>query len=84
VFVTCGFGTALIQKKDADKLDFSSILIINVIVGIGIYVLIYFLAPLISGFYNMDLTNVFRVLALKIPLASINSVQQAYADDLIR
>lgn len=78
VFVTCGFGTALIQKKDADKLDFSSILIVNLIVGIGIYIIIYFLSPLISNFYNMDLTNVFRVLALKIPLASINSVQQAY------
>ena len=39
VFVSHGFGNALIQKKDADNLDFSSVFYINV----GISIILYFL-----------------------------------------
>ena len=42
VFVSNGFGAALIQKKDADQLDFSTLLICSVISSIVIYFIIYF------------------------------------------
>ena len=32
VFVDSGLGTALIQKKDADDLDYSTVLIINILI----------------------------------------------------
>ncbi len=79
VFVSSGLGTALVQKEDIDNYDFSSVFFINVGIGLGIYCLIFLTAPLIASFYHMPiLTPALRVLGIRIPVASINSVQQAY------
>ena len=80
VFITDGLGTALIQKKDADSIDFSTIFYFGIIMSLGIYFfLAFFVANWVADFYNMPiLLPVLRVLALKIPIAAINSVQQAY------
>lgn len=81
VFVQDGFGSALIQKKNADELDFSSVLIVNVLLSILLYCLLFFAAPFISSFYGEgyeELTPVLRVLSLRLVLSAINSVQQAY------
>lgn len=78
-FLDGGFSTALIQKKDADDLDFSSVFYFNVVFGLVLYVLLFFTAPLIARFYNMpDLTPVIRVLGLTLVIFSLKSVQQAY------
>ncbi len=81
VFVSDGFGSALIQKKNADKLDFSSVLYFNIGFSVVLYLILFFSAPLISDFFGKEyeeLTLVFRVLGLRIILTGINSVQQAY------
>ena len=81
VFVHDGFGSALIQKKNADKLDFSSVLITNLFLAVVLYFLLFFTAPLISSFYGKgyeELTPVLRVLSLRLILSAINTVQQAY------
>lgn len=79
VFVTGGFGNALIQKKDADALDFSTILIFSFIFSLFIYFLAYISAKPIADFYKMpELDPVIKLMALRLPVASINSVQQAY------
>lgn len=79
VFVVNGLGTALVQKKDADDLDFSSVFYANFIFSIFLYLIIFFAAPLIANFYDMPhLSIVLRVLGIKIPLAAINSIQNAY------
>lgn len=79
VFVVNGLGTALVQKKDADDIDFSSVFYANVVLSIGLYFVIFFCAPMVSSFYQMPhLSMVLRVLALKIPIAAINSIQNAY------
>ena len=81
VFVSDGFGSALIQKKDADKLDLTSVLIFNIGFSIVLYLVLFFCAPLISHFYGEGyeiLTPVLRVLGLRLIPTGINSVQQAY------
>lgn len=79
VFVVNGFGNALIQKKDADQIDFSTVFHFNVLFSIGIYVLLYFLAKPLAAFYEMEiLVPVLRVMAIRIPIAGVNSIQQAY------
>lgn len=79
VFVSSGLGNALIQKKDADNLDFSSVLYINIAVSIFIYLILFASAPLIAKFYDMPVLNpVLRVLGIRIPVAAINSIQHAY------
>lgn len=78
VFVNTGFGNALIQKKDTDELDFSSVFYFSLIFSIFVYIVIYLTAPFIAKFYGMPiLEDTLRVLALRLPISAINSVQQA-------
>ena len=79
VFAISGFGTALVQKKDADDLDFSSVFYFNLFMSIGLYVLLFFSAPLISSFYrDMQLIPVIRIMGLTLIINGINNVQNAY------
>lgn len=79
VFVTNGFSAALIQKKDADKLDFYSSLYSSFVLGLVIYSILFALAPLIAAFYDNDkLVWVLRFLSLQIPVVSVKSIEQAY------
>lgn len=78
-FVTGGFGNSLVQKKNADQTDFSTIFYFSGALGLLFYLILFLVAPLISKFYGMhELTAVIRVMALQLPIASINSVQHAY------
>lgn len=79
VFVDSGLGNALIQKKGADDLDFSSVFYFNLLFCILLYLLLFFLAPLIARFYNnIQLTQVIRVLGITLIISGIKNVQQAY------
>lgn len=79
VFVTSGYGTALIQKKDADDNDFNAMFTFSGSLSIVIYLLLFFLAPLIAKFYEYDiLVPIIRVMGLRLPIAAFNSIQQAY------
>lgn len=79
VFVTSGFSSALIQKKDADETDYSTMFYCSFIVSILMYMILYFLSPAIAKFYNnQDLILVLRIFALKLPITSVNSIQHAY------
>lgn len=79
VFVDSGMGTALIQKKDADNVDFSTVFYFNIITSMLIYLLIYITAPRIAFFYKLsELTPIIRVLSVTILIAGIRNIQQAY------
>lgn len=79
VFVDSGLGNALIQKKDADDLDFSSVFYFNVVWCLVLYVVVFLTAPYISVFYNnSEMTGLIRVLCLTIVVSGLKNVQQAY------
>lgn len=79
VFVDSGLGTALIQKKNADDLDFSSVFYFNFVVCIVLYIIMFFTAPFISVFYNdSSLTSIVRVASLTIVISGVKGIQQAY------
>ena len=79
VFVTSGFGSALVQKKDANNLDFDTAFGLSFGMSWILYALLFFVAPAIAVFYEMpQLIPVLRVMGLRLPLASINTVQRAY------
>lgn len=79
VFVDSGLGTALIQKKNADDLDFSSVFYFNFVVCIVLYIIMFFAAPFISVFYNdSSLTSIVRVASLTIVISGVKGIQQAY------
>ena len=78
VFVDRGFGRALIQKLDADELDFSSVFWASLVLTAGLYGVLFAAAPLIAGFYGMDiLVPVLRVMGLRLIISAVNTVQRA-------
>lgn len=79
VFVDSGMGNALIQKKEADDLDFSSVFFFNIAVCSLLYLIMFIAAPFIAAFYKMpELTSVVRVLSLILIISGVKNVQQAY------
>lgn len=79
VFIDSGLGNALIQKKDADDLDFSSVFFFNISMCSILYIVMFLFAPLIAQFYHdTSLTPVIRVLSLTLVISGVKNVQQAY------
>lgn len=79
VFVDSGLGNALIQKKDADDLDFSTVFYANIVFCTVLYAGLYFAAPAIARFYsNLTLVPYIRVLSLTVLISGVKNVQQAY------
>lgn len=79
VFVDSGLGTALIQKKDADDLDFSSVFYFNFAVCLVLYAIMFMVAPLIAWFYkDSTLTPIVRVISLTIVISGVKGIQQSY------
>lgn len=77
-FVTGGFGNSLVQKKDADELDFNTMLYCSIVVSIILYAILFILAPYIASFYSMPIIcPVLRVLGVRIVISGINSIQHA-------
>lgn len=78
VFVQNGFNTALIQNKNVDQIDFSSVFFLSLFVASVLYILLFCTAPLIASFYCMpQLISVFRVLAITLFFGATNSIQNA-------
>ena len=79
VFVDSGLGNALIQKKDADDLDFSTVFFTNIAFCIVLYGLIFIAAPFIAKFYSDEqFTILVRVLGLTLVISGVKNVLQAY------
>ena len=79
VFIDSGLGNALIQKKDADDIDFSSVFYFNIFMCIALYLVLFFLAPLMSRFYGMDeLTDIIRVMGLSLIVSGVRNIQRAF------
>ena len=79
VFIDSGLGTALIQKKNADDVDFSTVFYAQIVFCVILYVALFFSAPFIAEFYKMsDMTAMIRVLGITLLIASIKNVQISY------
>ena len=78
-FVDGGFGNALIQKKDADDLDFSSVFYFSIIMCLMLYGGLFAAAPAIASFFGrQELTALVRFCGLTLVISGLKNVQQAY------
>ena len=79
VIIEGGLNTALIQKKGADNVDFSTILFFSLGMSGVLYAIMFFLSPLIASFYQLpELVQVIRVFSVSLPFFAFNSVQRAF------
>lgn len=85
VFITGGFNAALIRKKDADTVDYSSVLYISLGIALVMYGFLFFSAPLIAQFYNNSLlVPVFRVMGIVLIINGVKSVVCAYISNKLQ
>lgn len=79
VFIDSGLGNALIQKKDADDLDFSSVFYFNLLICLGSYAIVCAAAPLVAGYFDIPiLTPLIRVMGLTLVISGVKNIQRAY------
>ncbi len=75
--IDSGFGSALIWKKIPTENDYSTVFYFNISVSFLLYAIFYFLAPVISQFYNEPLlVDLIRVISLNFIILSFSLIQQ--------
>ena len=74
-FVVSGLSTALIQKKEINQLEMSTVFYCNLCLSIVLYLIVFFAAPLIALLYKLPiLIPATRILSLQIPILAFQSV----------
>jgi teichuronic acid exporter len=77
-FVDSGFSNALIQKKNRNETDYSTVFYFNIVIGLFFYFILFLCAPLIANFYNSpELTSIIRFVGITVFISSLSIVQQA-------
>ena len=78
VFIQNSFNTALIQKKNANETDFSSIFFLSLFVAGIIYSIIFIFSPFIADFFRQPMLEpILRVISIVLFFGALNSVQLA-------
>lgn len=81
IFINNGFNMALVQKKDANEIDYATALSLNLIIGIFLYVVLFVSSPYIAAFYKQPLiTKYLPFVGLVLIIGSVNSIQMAIAN----
>lgn len=76
-FIDSGFSNALIQKKDCNQTDFSTVYFFNLAISILFYAIIFVSAPFIARFFdNEQLTVLTRVVGLNLIIGSLAAVHK--------
>ena len=75
--INAGFTTALIRKKDATDDDYNTVFIVNLVMSLMLYAVIFLCAPFIAEFFhNEELIPLTRVSSLSMIIGALAMVQQ--------
>lgn len=85
VFIVGGFNTALIQKKDADKQDYSSVLWVSLGISAVLYIAVFICSPWIAQVYEKPLLSpIFRVMGITLIIDAVKAVVYAYVSNQLQ
>jgi len=75
-FVDSGFSQALIRKRDCTQVDYSTVFYFNLIMGLVLYLTLFFSSSAIARFYNTPiLENIIKVLGLILIVNAFKLIQ---------
>lgn len=80
VFISQGFASALIQKKEVDEKDLSSMFFGSLFLSFVLYGFLFISAPFIQDYFGAQyvlLCPILRVMGLQIPVSAIKAIQQS-------
>lgn len=73
-----GFGAALIRAKNVEEIDYSSVFYLNLVLGVLLYIILYFCSGLIADFYHQPIfKDMCKYTFLVVPIYSLQVVQRA-------
>lgn len=76
IFVQAGLSTTVVQRKNLDEKDISSLFSISLLLALILYIILFLLAPVIADIYEMEsIIWPIRILSLNLFLTAINSIQ---------
>lgn len=76
VFIEVGLTTALIQKKNVDDVECSSVFYFNLLISIFLYFILYFLSEGIAKFYYQPiLSPIFKIQSLTLIIGVFSGIQ---------
>lgn len=79
IFIKSGFTQALIIQPNIDDIEYSTVFCFSLFVSILLYILLFFIAPIVSNFYEYPtLTQIMRVQSIIVFFGSFNSIQTTY------
>lgn len=85
VFIESGFSNALIRKVDRTDIDLSTAFYFNLIMGVMMFAILFFIAPLIAQYFEADrLISLVRIVAIMVLMNSLCIVQNAILTSELR
>ena len=83
--VDSGLSSSLIRTVNVENKDYSTVFYLNLLMGVFIYGVLFFLAPYIAAFYDQPiLINIIRVYCLTFIVSGFSSVQLAILNKQMR
>jgi O-antigen/teichoic acid export membrane protein len=77
-FIDSGFSSALVQKDDRTEIDYATIFYFNIGISIILFLMLFFSAPLIAGFYKIPiLTSITKIIAINLIINAFGVVPKA-------
>ncbi len=78
LFISSGLGTALVQSKKVNDLDYSSVLYLSIFISCLLYIGIYATSPFIASYYRQEsIAQLLRIYSISILFSAINGVQSS-------
>ena len=76
IFVNCGFGAALIRKKDRSDADLNTCFYFNISVSLIFYILLFVSSPFIANFFNQPIISpIVKVMGITLVIGSLGIIQ---------
>jgi len=78
LLIGSGLCSSIIRTPHLRESDLSTVFYFNLVGSVVVYIIVYFIAPLVAAFYNQEiLTSLLRVLAIGFIIQAFSAVQNA-------
>ncbi len=75
--IDSGFSNALIRKTDANNIDYNTVFYFNLLLGVAFYLILFFLAPIISLFFKEpQLISITRAMGSTLLINAFSIIQR--------
>jgi teichuronic acid exporter len=78
IFINSGLSQSLVRDISASEIDYSTIFFLNIIIGVGAYIILFVIAPIVSLYFSLpDISLLLRIVGISVFLSSLSIVFRA-------